>query len=324
MVESSLCHVHNAWRVPDWKWQRAVQVVNGQGLPPTLRRDGVSAGIIRQLVRFRQAQVRIETLGPAEVPLATERLMEEFPLIYWAHFLYSTAERKSARWAVEARILAQETDLQIAATNRSPREVVAMYAAVFFDVRADLDRTEFILHSVFGDDLYGGLEGRDYGIMWKLLGYFGGPDVIDAMTRRMISPTRTRGAAGVPQFFRQVVFGVLKERAAIAGLTAQVNSHSNLPLIGAFAEYLQLEQATEAEASESNQILGNVSSMLSIVRKSFQVGSTAGALKSSPFGEALEQGAVELGCDQMLRMANGYPVDNLEELANLKYPEPTN
>jgi hypothetical protein len=132
----------NPCRVPDWRWLRAVEWLDG-GPTPTGRRDGTeSAKWIKRLARFLQAY---RQCGDNQQLLC--RLALEYPAMFWAHYLYHTESIQRARFAVEARIMARQSDREIVRCVGCLEETIAAYEAIFFHVRDQLDNKDYIVRT---------------------------------------------------------------------------------------------------------------------------------------------------------------------------------
>jgi hypothetical protein len=90
------------------------------------------------------------------------------------------------RWQLEARILAGQSYEEIASKCAVPRETVALYEAVFFDVSNCLDSWMYILFQVVGLYAEPGLE--DVGTLLKFYGYRAGPLVLDEIIKVVTNP----------------------------------------------------------------------------------------------------------------------------------------
>ena len=63
-----------------------------------------------------------------------KQLIVEFPDIFWAHWIHEqgTSNDCALRWAVEASILARQTDEEIARTLGCWLYVIAAYESLYF------------------------------------------------------------------------------------------------------------------------------------------------------------------------------------------------
>src|ERR1700733_12667214 len=113
----------NPWRVPNWRWLRAQDIAQG-GLPATARRDGAtSTTLIHRAARFYKALQCCD--GDEWMPM---KLAEQTPALFWAHYLYDQPDHP-LRWSIEARILARETDREIARRIGCAEEIIQLYEA---------------------------------------------------------------------------------------------------------------------------------------------------------------------------------------------------
>jgi hypothetical protein len=91
------------------------------------------------------------------------------------------------RLAVEARLLARMTDAEIASRTGLLEEVIAGYEALFYDVRARLEAIDHIVFTAIGPSLYDG-SSLDPALAVKLLAFFGGPLIADALLAVVAGP----------------------------------------------------------------------------------------------------------------------------------------
>jgi hypothetical protein len=142
-----------------------------------------------------------------------------FSAIYWAHWFHEQVPDHGVpiRWTIEARILARQSDAEIARLNGCSAEVIEAYEALFFNVRERLDDRDFILTSVIGP-IEAGSKFYDEGQLWKLCGYLGGPQMLDAMIVGFPTATWPERPEDVVGFLQKLAVGSLQQKAAIAAL----------------------------------------------------------------------------------------------------------
>jgi hypothetical protein len=151
-------------RPPDWRWQTALS--------------------IHGLVRHRRRRIRradpewlAPLVGVAEVlnPSGGRRRRTGMatPELIAAHRLYQS--HSPIRWELEARILAGQTDAEIAVSLAIPPAVIAVFEQSFFDVRDRLSAGDFILFGVVGYDPVAGFQEGDLRTLWAYFGYAAGP-----------------------------------------------------------------------------------------------------------------------------------------------------
>lgn len=302
----------NPLRPPNWRWLRAVQIDSG-GRKASRLLDGPDGFMwIRRALRlkrhFEQANNNPDALYGA---------MLRDSAMYWAHSVWA-ADKAPTRWAIEARIIAGESDNEIAAKLGAEPEVIEAYANTFFDVREKLVNTDYVVNVVMADAVTRGLQERHYDLLWKLLGYRGGQHVLDAAINRGIEIPRP-DAAGVSGFFQDFAIHSMKYKAAIASLTVPVNSHTQLPLIDSFVKYVEIEKNSDNATKSQATIVENIGAMLATLP--FKVGTKldSEAIKMLPF----DNGAAELRNDEMMIIAAGGSLTQQSAIQELHYPEKT-
>jgi hypothetical protein len=303
----------NPWREPNWRWLRSQHIAHG-GPTATVRRDGAaSTTLILRAARFYKA-----LQGCAEDEQSLMKLAWQMPALFWAHYLYDQPHNP-ARWAVEAHILAGESDLEIARRIGCGVEIVEIYESLYFNVRDKLNRSDYIFTVVLKDAVLRGLQEREKDLLWKLVAYTCGRRVLDAVMHPLVIPQWIESPDDIPAFFHDVAIGVVKKKAAIAALTIPINDKTEMKLIKAFNIFEKLERSSDSQGNATAQITQGIGATLDILP--FRVGSTKAAkAQAGPLSE-YDQAAVELRQNELMCVAAGYslPADKL--LKQYKFPE---
>jgi hypothetical protein len=176
------CHRASPARPLDWRWRVAGHFRAG---PRRLRRPWDDPWS-RRALRFVRAADRRGLGHPG--------LAKADPSLAGALTLRSVPDR-ALRLAVEARLLAGMDDEAIATRCGLPAAVVAAYEATFYAVRDRLGHADDLLFAAFGARLYDGGAGGDPVVAVKLLAYFGGPLVADALLALPLGDTTPAGTA---------------------------------------------------------------------------------------------------------------------------------
>lgn len=300
----------NPRRAPHWRWLRAVQIDAG-GPRASRALDGADGFTwIRRATKlkrhFERAGNRFDALYA---------LMHRDRELFWAHSMWAD-ERAPTRWGIEARVLAGETNEEIAHKIGTEPEIVAAYVNVFFDVREKMNHVDYIVNVVMADAVTRGLQERHYDLLWKMLGYHGGTHVLSAVINKFTHTPRPDNPAGVSGFFQDFAINTMKYKAAIAAATVQANTHTQLPLIDSFVKYVEIEKNTENAGKAHTTIVDNIGAMLSALP--FRVGTKldSEAVKMLPF----DNGAAELNNTEMMIVAAGGKLDNQPAIENLRFP----
>ena len=156
-------------------------------------------------------------------------LMDKYPDIYGAYLIYNRGdaeERHPARFAIEARILASQSDYDIARRMGIRPEVIAIYENVFFNVRDKLSNKDYISTVVMGPSIYAGLTDRDYDLLWKLYGYMYGPVALDAFINSTSRTFRPEKIEEVDAALAEDIKSTLVKKVAVTMRTFTINQFS--------------------------------------------------------------------------------------------------
>ena len=247
-------------------------------------------------------------------------VVDNHPALAWAHAIYSNTDQSHVRCVVEARILARQTNAEIAARVGTEEDIIDIYEKVFFSVRDRLQYSDYIFQVVMGKTLHASLSTVDnYGILWKLFGYAGGPLVLDAISRRIVNPTWVSRPEETLAFFHDVAVSTMKQRAAVAAATIAVNSHTNMAILESFVKYVEVERMTDGAGKSESQLLNNVSDMLGGLKSAFVVGTRKDTLSLNGYS-VFDSSAVELRGEEMLQLAAGGLVADQAALLSVEYP----
>lgn len=297
-------------RSPHWRWLRAVQIDAG-GRRASRKLDGEEGfQWVRRIVRFKRHFDR--AAGRAEALYA---LMERDPNLFWAHSIW-TQDKAPLRWAIEARVLAGQSDEEIAHRAATSPDIVGTYVNTFFDIRGVLDRDDYVLNVILAQAVARGVSERQYDLLWKLLAYRGGKHVLDATINRFAKTEKPDNDNAVSGFFQEFAINTMKYKAAIAALTVQANQQNQMPLIDSFVKYVEIEKNSENSGKAQTTIVQNIGEMLTALP--FRVGTKldSEAVKMVPF----DNKAAELKSDEMMVVAAGGKLPNQTDIEELRFP----
>ena len=309
LVKTDSCK-NSLRRAPHWRWLRAVEI-DGGGKNTTKKRDGAEGfKWIRRALRMKR---RYEEY--AGDPAAFHSLMLRDETMFWAHSLW-VEDDNTSRWIIEARVLAGESNEEIADKLGTTSEIIDAYVNVFFDVREKLHNTDYIAGVVFGESVARGLQERQFDLLWKMLAYRGGSHVLNAVLFRGPDIKKPPAADEVGGFFQEFAVNSIKYKAALASLTVPVNTHTQLSLIDSYVKYVEIERKSEDSMKAQNSIIDNIGAMLSSMP--FQIGTKVGAgdKKMVPF----DSNRAELRGDELMVVAAGGTLPNNDEIQKLEFP----
>lgn len=173
----------NHFRALDWQLQLARQIVE-HDLPQPRHRDHPALGVA---VLFLRADARCRS------DRDRARLQERLPALLEARRL--AEEDAPLAWEVRARVLAGQTDDEIAGRCGVSPDTIHLYEALHFNVRDRLDAPDWVASRVIGPGLWRGFTGEEMGKLWMAVGFYGGPLALDAV----IEATLENGVVSLPK-----------------------------------------------------------------------------------------------------------------------------
>ena len=177
---------------------------------------------------------------------------EPCPFLITAHRIFH--ENGVARWQLEAYVLSDMSDREVAVRCDVPREVVAAYVAVFFDVRPHLPPGKWIMQHVIGPSPYSGFREHDVRPFWALMATSCGPKFVEMFVKAYLAALRPDDRPVLSVYFGPNVPLAVQGPVAlqILGMTGEgdlVNEklHRRLDV----AESLADPELAEAEAKQA-------------------------------------------------------------------------
>ncbi len=301
--------VHNAWRPVDARWRRAVGIADRGELRAAPRWDGLAGTRwIRRAERFRAA------VSGNKTQQGRLEMLIEHQDVFWAHSIQTRtgAKYKRARWALQARILAGETNKEIAKKIGYPHDVVAAYEALFFNVRERLGSRDFILNVVLGLPVDCTPADCSPDVLWQAVGYSYGPHVLDSVMARFPTGRLVNGPVDVAAFFQDILLQSTTRKAAIAALTMPIVNP--LPLLNTALKYNKYEQGSHAEGEWPVSLQRTFYELMGTFNYE-----TVGVTEEGQLPE-YDRSAAELTTKELHLAATGLKSPDMEFLNNLKYP----
>jgi hypothetical protein len=235
-------------RSPDWRWRRAVRLVD-HGRRLSRRRDD---GQVCEAVHFLR---ELRRLGGESTPDFTRR----HPALAAAHALYAAGE-SWPRSELEARLLTDESFGQIAARSGMSDATVAAYHDLFFDVRHRLHASDWVAVHALGRDGRIGFADGDAGRLLKAYAYSGGTSVLESLLEYYRDPpvVPDRPETLEPDAFRTLCNKLLIT-ASILGRTTSADDPralKRLMLVRQATEQLRHAAETVKSDGEPSRSLG--------------------------------------------------------------------
>jgi hypothetical protein len=144
--------------------------------------------------------------------------------------------------------------------------------------------------------------------------------VLNAVINKFTATKRPDTPDEVSGFFQDFAINTMKYKAALATLTVQINTHTQLALIDSFVKYVEIERTTESASKAHGTIVENIGAMLAALPFKVATKLDSAAIKMLPF----DDGAAELRNDELMTLATGGALTNKTEIQGLHFPETNN
>lgn len=146
---------------PSWRWDLISAMVESNRAPSRRKEDAW----IRQGYQFLRRWSRAEY---ADIPA----LKRDYPNLFSAHLQFINAT--SERWIIEAGLVARVPHDVLGDYIGIPGSVIACFETNFFDISGKLDAPGYVVNRILHPSINGGLSGRDFDFMYKLVAYASG------------------------------------------------------------------------------------------------------------------------------------------------------
>lgn len=269
-------------RSPAWKWNRAQSIVDGTGPASTDYWDTAAGS--RWINR---AAGYIESYHREPDPVRNNELIVLYADIYGAHSMY-TDDSTHFREELEAMILARVETEVLAQKIDVPVATIRAYEELFFDVRGKLETAEsYILNFVIGPEIQR-LSENTIGPLWKLFGYYQGPEVLKALISRTINPNFAAAPDDVAARLNEDINGSFKIACAIAAKKPAGGDRRDRDLLQLFTKIMEVDKMEDmSSGSAKGQIAAHVGAVVSTLNLS--VGGSASGHSALPAGSGEPQ-----------------------------------
>lgn len=265
----SLC-LDSPSRPPDWRWQLANRML-ASGQRPIPRQDDSWVHRAYDLARAAQQARAADEFAIRAWHRQACKLDPKAKGLLHAWEIYEKTnvalEDRTARFDLEARILALQPCDEIYNYMLMGREAVVAYEAVFFNVTDRLVNQGWIEHFVFGPDYHKRLNDQNYAIFWKVAAYFGGTYVLNEMVRKCSMDKASTPAEAIAEIIKDARrLQVLKNH--IASRTVAINGFTQVPLM----EYDLRVRTEEAKLGQGStgQFTDKLNELLTVVTFSLE------------------------------------------------------
>jgi len=298
---------YNPRRSPRWRYERALALVNkNQG--------GGDDELISRLRRFiRLWDSKMPQLDSQDdIDNASASLFYADPALFQAYdtFVAGTEKQEFSKYALEGRILAGQTNAEIAQHLELLPESVEAYEKCFFHVRERLRSKDYIVGQVIGTAIVVNDSSLSPDFSAKFFGYFGGPFVLDAVLyafdQQMVAPVSHEGSLA---FFDEHCMRQVRRRIAEAAGVMNINRFNVAQLLEIHAKVISDARKASEGGGATTEYTNNVKVFLQGLP--FTCGSVkATELANGTLGPYLGHN-MELRADEVLAIESGEPGPDL-------------
>jgi hypothetical protein len=174
---------NSPFRPVHWRYDRIMDLLNANKGKQNCPIKGVDDAITITAFSFIRKWEHICRVVPHEDQLdALAEIYADCPALYHAYEVYQRPVDDYARNALEARILARQSDERIASCLRlAMPESIDWYEKLFFNVRDSLDSVDYISKQVIGPLVGTGTQNVTMQLSAKFFGYFCGEAMLEFM-----------------------------------------------------------------------------------------------------------------------------------------------
>jgi hypothetical protein len=305
-----LAHPDNPNRPPDWRWQYA-RWLGEHKKHARIDRDDKYVCVIR---RFMAAQAKCKSEDEYEL------LAFKFPGLFWAEQIREMKNRDT-RWAIEARLLADEPLEDIALKTRTSVDTIKWYELAFFNVLPYLRCKDYIVLNVLGRSIHAGLYERDYDLLWKLLGYTYGPIFLDYILSTADNPQKVISADMNKAAGDDYIKAGLRRKAIYSAATIPVTCNQN-NILELYNRQVEIERQSGGSSEAQATMINNIQASITALGTQFKIGADQSV--AGPLLKYYDEKGAELRSDEMLAVTFGQEKPEFKEATDIKFPEATN
>lgn len=289
---------HDPFKNPTWRWERA-RWLREKGRYARKGKDDSATVTAKQ---FQAEYDRVKD------DLDEARLADKYPGIYHAMQLHQR-EDMDTRWSLEARVLGRQDVDGIAKKCRTTPEVVRWYELLFFDVRDELDHTDYVANVVMGRSIHMGVSERNYDLLWKMYAYAHGHLILDSQITKFTNPALLSSEEQVDTVYIQGHKSIAARKAHTAILTLPIAYNQQI-IMETHAKLLDIEK-NSAGAEASSLMTQNVNTMLQTLK--FAVATDVSSV-DSPRLAYYDGKSAEPRASELLAIAFGKETAGLREV----------
>lgn len=327
---------YNPFRRPDWRYERVLGMLDS---PDRVGRSTKSddewtkgfRGFIPRYLRY---------------PERHDAMFRQNPGLFLAYKINENRnDDPEIAFTVEARLLANQTDQEIAGELDTLPQAITWYEKLFFDVRKHLHAHDWIIKhglmpailealagptrpSTDGDDVPDTslaaairrtpLAEPFWDSTLKFFGYFGGPILLDFMISSFRRGIKVHSQEDISGWMDQATTHSLKRRSVMAACMFEVNKFNVMELFATHARLMEIERSTDSDDHARTEIEKNVSGLLQALP--WSVGRSSVAHYEGTDVIEADQGAAELRDGELMQAASGQSIDTMKQITSQEFP----
>jgi hypothetical protein len=309
---------HSFFRTPAWRWERVLALIDRFPMPGRCGRH--DDDFVRQARTFALRQRAAD--GD---PTAAALLWFEQPDLYYAYEFYQRlADQPEAAMFLEARLLAGQSFETIADVMGITPGTVKWFEALFFNVADRLKRRDWITSQVLLPALKGcppiqardPFQGQDVvkplldGSV-KMFAYFGGPHVVDVMLSGFKVGAPVTAPDDLNAWFDRQWAVTIRRRSVQAEMRFEINRYNVTDLFAVHAKIVETDRSEDAGAAGQTTHEKTLKALLDQIP--FAAGDDGGQPHRGTVLPRLDAMAAELTDDEVLAIAAGHPVSDIDQ-----------
>lgn len=225
------CRRDSPVRPPDWRWKAAqLAYDDGNAVDRRFRDDW-----LMRAYRLHSIKGRAIKKGKTETQWISEVFSVEGPIgldILDAYTIHRQVTSPRAA-EIDARLLARQSIGEIAERMVIPDGTIAAYEAMFFNVLDKLaqpNHESWVNGCVLGQAFHNGVTPRDWQLLWKIYGYYGGPFILETVIRKS-GLVWANNEAQVRHGLAADRMQMLMLKDALAARTLNINTFTEVPIL---------------------------------------------------------------------------------------------
>lgn len=289
---------YNPFRSTSWRYNRVLELADRQRVLPCAVYDDELVREARDFFILRRAASRGDQLG-------YNKAICKNPGMHYAFQLFERYDSE-ARRHIESRLLARQSDAEIAAVSAMLPSGIDIYERLFFNVRDRLTCSDWIVRQAIApsNDAYQTSDPlKNHELSMKFFAYFAGPVALNAIITGWCGSDFAKDRAELLDLYDYQYKFSLRRKSTTAANSFEVNKYNVMQL---FELHQRLMESENANGNDKNKtdIADNILGMLNEIE--WTVGSIdVKTHESSGVMQEFDEMAAELRDHEMMALRNG-------------------